>query len=106
MTETIAGYRAISIPYATQEWGGLEPSGAYALMDGSVNSENWFYAVGAFQTWRGGMPGYVKSLTDYDYPQQSVELYVEEKSIPVTVFKHAKNSKLSQAVENAPYSNF
>jgi len=73
--ESVEGYEAISVPFTGQYWGGLEAS-ASALMDGSVNHSNWFYAVGSHQLWNGGIPSYAKSHEDYDYPQQAVELYV------------------------------
>merc|ERR1712099_40758 len=75
LTEAISGYDAISVPYTGQYWGGLEP-GNNALMDGSVNHNNWYYAVGSFILWQGGFPSYAKTNNDNNYPQQSVELYV------------------------------
>jgi len=75
LTENIAGYQGINIPYTGRYWGGLEPSTS-ALMDGSVGHSNWFYAVGSFEIWEGGIPAYAKTLADYKYPKQSVELYV------------------------------
>jgi len=75
VSEGIEGYEAISEPYIGQHWGGLEPS-PLALMDGSVNHGNWFYAVGSHSLWRGGIPSYAKSDYDMLYPKQVVELYV------------------------------
>lgn len=74
----INGYTAIKIPYTGRYWGGLEPSD-YALMDGSVNHGNWFYAVGSYQIWTGGIPAYAKTDDDFTYPQQEVELYAWKK---------------------------
>ena len=80
LTENVAGYSAITVPYTGKYWGGLEPSGD-ALMDGSVNqSGQWWYAVGAYSIWQGGYPSYAKSDTDNVYPKQIVEFYVEKKS--------------------------
>ena len=75
LTAKINGYEGISIPYTGQHWGGLEPSTS-ALMDGSVNHGNWFYAVGSFNKWHNGIPAYAKSDGDYEYAKQSVELYI------------------------------
>eukprot|EP00493_Phyllostaurus_siculus_P022043 UN22374 len=75
VSESVEGYEAISVPFTGRYWGGLEPSTA-ALMDGSVNSGYWFYAVGSHGLWNGGIPSYAKSHHDAGYPQQAVELYV------------------------------
>jgi len=75
LTENIRGYAGIKIPYTGQHWGGLEPSQG-ALMDGSVGHGNWFYAVGSYTLWNGGIPSYAKADDDANYPKQEVELYV------------------------------
>jgi len=73
--ESVEGYEAINVPFTGKYWGGLEPSTA-ALMDGSVNRGDWFYAIGSHGLWHGGIPSYAKSDSDNAYPQQAVELYV------------------------------
>jgi len=76
-SEGISGYQAISIPYTGNHWGGLEPSsGCCALIDGSVNHGNWFYAVGSFYHWNNGIPG-----NGQVGAVQAVELYVTKKSL-------------------------
>jgi len=76
VSEDIAGYVPIHAPYTGRSWGGLEPS-QNALMDGSVNHSNWFYAVGSYKLWRGqGYPSYAKTRSDNNYPQTQIELYV------------------------------
>jgi len=75
VTENIRGYAGIKIPYTGRYWGGLEPS-SHALMDGSVGHDNWFYAVGSYSLWDGGIPSYAKTEDDHRYPKQEVELYV------------------------------
>eukprot|EP00493_Phyllostaurus_siculus_P025506 UN25850 len=75
VSESAEGYEAINVPFTGRYWGGLEPSTS-ALMDGSVNHGNWFYAVGSHRLWNGGIPSYAKSDSDTGYPQQAVELYV------------------------------
>jgi len=79
LTQPIAGYESIHVDYTGQKWGGLEPS-TRALMDGSVSSSSWYYAVGAYQDWHGGIPAYAKSDSDYRYEQDKVELYVVKKT--------------------------
>lgn len=76
LTEDAAGYVPIHAPYTERYWGGLEPS-QNALMDGSVNHSNWFYAVGSYRLWKGqGYPSYAKTRRDNRYYQSQVELYV------------------------------
>ena len=76
VNETLAGYQAISVPYTGQHWRGLEPS-TVALMDGSINHSNWFYAIGSHQKWNNGIPSYAKTDNDSNYPQKVVTLYVQ-----------------------------
>ena len=71
----ISGYKAIKVYFRQQRWGGLESgyrhnkNNPVALMDGSVNHGNWFYAVGSRQAWNNGIPGPYFSA-------KRVELYV------------------------------
>ena len=77
ISEKLAGYQAISVPYTGQYWGGIEPS-TDALMDGSINRPNsWYYAIGSHRKWKGGIPSYAKTDNDRIYPQQGVRLYVQ-----------------------------
>jgi len=80
--EDVSGYEAIDVPYTGRGWGGLEPS-TNALMDGSVLgnfASNWFYAVGSFRIWGGGIPAYAKADNDNNYAQDQVELYVQKRT--------------------------
>eukprot|EP00439_Symbiodinium_sp_Y106_P023814 s379_g2.t3 len=56
---SVNGYAAIDVPYTEQFWGGLHYNGNNALLDGSSvsNSNNWWYSIGAFSIYSGGMPG-------------------------------------------------
>ena len=67
------------MPYVVFNWGGLEPSDD-ALMDGSVGSDWWHYAVGAYRLYSGGIPSYGETDTSPALPQQKVELYVKKKT--------------------------
>ena len=75
VSEKLAGYQPISVPYTGKNWKGIEPSTS-ALMDGSISSGNWWYAIGSYQLWRDGIPSYAKTDNDDEYPKQGVELYV------------------------------
>jgi len=75
VSERLAGYQPISVPYTGRNWKGIEPSTS-ALMDGSISSSSWYYAIGSYQLWHDGIPSYAKTNNDYLYPKQGVELYV------------------------------
>ena len=74
--QSVAGYEAVDVKFTGEYWGGLE-NGQYkgssspdALLDGSVNHGNWFYAIGSKQEWHGGkIPG-------PNGAEQEVELYI------------------------------
>ena len=54
----VAGYTAIAIDSSSNLWGGLEKStSAQTFLDGSVNSGNWWYAIGSNTDYSGGVPG-------------------------------------------------
>lgn len=58
------GYQAISIAWGDHFWGGLtrQNSGETVIspcfLSGSVGHNNWFYAIGASESWNGGIPAY------------------------------------------------
>ena len=54
---SVTGYQAISVPFTQNNWSGLSKStdSSVTFIDGSVGV-NWFYAVGAYSAWRGGIP--------------------------------------------------
>lgn len=61
---TVPGYEGINTSWSSNRWGGLEknkydPSqSTNTYLDGSVGSNNWFYAVGAFRVYKDvGIPG-------------------------------------------------
>jgi len=58
-TAPVVGYKSTDINYFDQYWAGLELSTSGATyLDGSVQHANWFYAVGSFGAWSGGIPSY------------------------------------------------
>jgi hypothetical protein len=59
-SDSISGYVALRETYNGRNWGGLEKSSySGTLMDGSVGSGWWFYAIGASRYWpsAGTIPG-------------------------------------------------
>ena len=67
----VEGYEAIDCPHSANNWGGLEAGHAEALLNGSVG-DFWFYALGSYAAWEGGIPG--PSLV----PIKCVELHARE----------------------------
>ena len=57
-TFPVAGYTAISVDYTVNMWGGLEQYNSSCFLDGSVMHANWYYAIGSYGAWSGGMPSY------------------------------------------------
>merc|ERR1711972_874235 len=58
MREEIAGYEAVSVPFTDKGFGGLEYNGnGRCVLDGSVNSPGWWYAIGTRAAYSGGIPG-------------------------------------------------
>ena len=47
----------MDVSFDTNNWGGLEYNGQQSLLDGSYNSDNWFYAIGTLDAYDGGIPG-------------------------------------------------
>lgn len=67
----VPGYEAISISWNYYNWGGLAKSNSgKALLDGSIDSSNLFYAIGSTTSWNGGIPGPNQAITG------SVDLWV------------------------------
>ena len=58
-TSGVDGYKPIDIKAGTHHrWGGLEyNTGSSSLLDGSVNSGWWFWAIGTRSRWQTGIPG-------------------------------------------------
>lgn len=73
-TSGVDGYKAIDVSFAGQNGGkGLEFNTAgSSLLDGSVDSGTWWYAIGSTSDFSGGIPG------PGDGAESAVELYVHE----------------------------
>lgn len=64
-TRPVAGYTPISVTYTDNLWGGLEQyTSSAAFLDGSIGSSNWYYAIGSYAAWSGGMPSYSPMSTN------------------------------------------
>ena len=59
VNNTISGYQAVSISWSDNAWGGIAKSSTTAstFIDGSPGTGTWFYALGAYAAWNGGIPG-------------------------------------------------
>jgi hypothetical protein len=68
----VTGYEAVSCPQTANAWGGLEANLAgESLLDGSVGSAEWFYAVGYFGLdWGNGV-----AIPAYGRAAKAVELH-------------------------------
>jgi len=73
----VIGYEAISISYSAfgvgggEGFGGLERNpDAHSLLDGSINDQFWFYAIGSSFAFLGGVPG-----GHMDYGETQTELW-------------------------------
>lgn len=74
----VPGYTAIHIDWNSKFWGGLErefsdanKSNAASFLCGSTGHSHWYYAIGAFEKYGVGIPGWDDSITS-----NIVELYV------------------------------
>lgn len=57
-SESVTGYKAVKLSWNGNYWQGLAKSNSgAALIDGSVNHNNWYYAIGVTRVWNGGIPG-------------------------------------------------
>jgi len=56
---SVSGYVPINVSAtgATVKFGGLRFDGQNALLNGATDTNTWFYAIGSFATWSGGIPG-------------------------------------------------
>lgn len=79
------GYEAIHVDWPDNNWGGLlrDTSSNYTLLKGSiVNTDNWFFAIGAIKAWGSsykGVPGPYPGASGYSNPNgivHDIHLYV------------------------------
>ena len=86
----VVGYEPVNISFTGNHWGGLEYNNQLCLLDGSVgdgSDERWWYAMGSFGDFDGGIPGStypVHQVTTHDNTQiadSQVELYVWDEEV-------------------------
>jgi len=65
---SVTGYVGINVTHTAYSWGGLHADNQYALLSGSTQAGYWWYAVGSFSNFQGGIPG-------FQTPVQVVQLY-------------------------------
>lgn len=66
--ESVTGYQAVNISWTGSSWGGLcKSSTSVTLLDGSVNHSNWWYAIGTYSAYQGGIPGPSSVVVDEVY---------------------------------------
>ena len=62
-------FQGINITFTEYSWKGLEYGNKDSLLDGSVDTGTWFYAIGAINPFGAGLPGPTGEIS-------IVELYV------------------------------
>ena len=72
----VKGYEPIDVPYTGCFWGGLERSGGFSLIDGSVSHGNFWYAVGSMVDYAGAIPGPCATSPARSYIVRKTELHV------------------------------
>lgn len=80
------GYEPISIAWSGNYWGGLtlhnyNGSIAQCYISGSVGHSNWYYAIGASESWSEKMPGPNSAVSN------KVELWVRLDTVELSSFK-------------------
>jgi len=75
----VDGYAAIAVNFADNSWGGLENNaGSSSLLDGSVDTTSWWFAVGVAANHGGAFPGPAGTV------QKQVELRVCDETAVTT----------------------
>ena len=67
----VTGYQPINISFDQNSWGGLELNNENCLLDGTVGDWQFWFAVGTFSDFNGGIPGGNNNVV------HEVELYVQ-----------------------------
>ena len=80
-TLTADGYEAVSIAWASNYWGGLTRQNesttlmTYCYLSGAVGHSNWYYAIGASEIWKTGIPS-CSDMASYESTSGRVRLWV------------------------------
>jgi hypothetical protein len=98
ISQPVAGYVPLSIDTSSQGWGGIERDCgvgcANTFMDGTIGTTNYFYAIGQYAVWTGGIPAsYEVSMSGV----QQVQLWTRraEGQFTKRSCKEILNAKLS-----------
>ena len=105
-TGTATGYKAVSISWTGNYWGGLARQNSDATayspcyLSGSVGHGNWFYAIGAATIHGDGMPAYDGSTWG------AVELWVrlEDATVTTVDLGTSTSKSITGLVEETEYS--
>jgi len=66
----VTNYQPVSVVHTQYNFKGLEyNNGTQSLLDGSINSTEWYYAIGSTELWNNGIPSWGPAA-------QQVELFV------------------------------
>lgn len=93
--QKVTGYKPIKIDWTHNYWGGLEYSGINALIDGSVNRDNWFYAIGAASKHGDGIPS-CTNVNNNGSTANDVELWVRINNYDLFADNFIENVSISR----------
>ena len=74
----VAGYAPLAMRHTGENFGGLNRFAATppeCLLTGDTDGTTYFYAIGTFATWNGGIPGWDPAI-----PVSKVELFVRNRT--------------------------
>lgn len=97
-SKNATGYEPISISWSTNYWGGLGLQNASintksaCLLSGSTGHGNWFYAIGAYESWGGGIPGPNAAV-------EETELWVRVDTLPRMQINNSGNIIANNFIE-------
>lgn len=94
--EKIAGYTPVKINWTSNYWGGLEwANSSTTLINGSVNHDNWYYAIGATSKYKDGMPS-CTNVSSNSSTANDVELWVRINNYDLFVDNLIDNVSISR----------
>ena len=94
--ESISGYEAVQCSWTQNSWGGLELNthNTQTWVDGSVNTGTWFYAIGARNSFSGGIPKWNGAETGW------VKLWVRCDNPNIFKFYKDGSTRATEFIEN------
>lgn len=92
----VTGYTPVKINWTSNYWGGLEwTNGSTTLINGSVNIDNWFYAIGASIKHGDGIPS-CTNVNNNGSTANDVELWVRINNYDLFADNLIKNVSISR----------